>query len=62
VSNRELLLAVIVVAMITDKWAPKIGEDAFASLLVVGFIGYVVWTAVAYNRGDLVFWWQKKDG
>ena len=39
-----------------------LGTDAFSALLLFGLVIWVVWSVVAYRRGERVFIWQKING
>ena len=40
----------------------KIGENAFLFIIGVGLVVAIIWSIIAYRRGEPVFIWQKRNG
>jgi hypothetical protein len=49
-------------ATVGYRAAGAVGEDAFYAILGIGWLVLIIWTIVAYRRGESVFIWQSDNG
>ena len=57
-TGRNSLFVVLTVLYLGSRIPEDIGKNAFYALLGVGWVAFVIWTLVAWRRGEKVFIWQ----
>jgi hypothetical protein len=62
ISERNSLLCILLGAILGHRAAGSFGEGAFEALVGFGLLVLIIWTIVAYRRGEPVFIWQKRHG
>ena len=61
-TERSTLFVVLISLYLGSRIPTSIGDKAFYPLLGVGWAAYLIWTVVAWRRGEKVFIWQHKGG
>ena len=57
-SERSTLIAVLIALYLGSRIPTDIGEIAFYGLLGAGWVAVLIWTVIAWRRGEKVFFWQ----
>ncbi|MEG3155029.1 hypothetical protein [Sphingomonas sp. RB1R13] len=58
----DKLISILASLYLGHRIAESIGNRAFYVALAVGWIVVIIWTIVAWRRGEIVFVWQKRNG
>jgi hypothetical protein len=61
-TERSTLFVVLTALYLGSRIPYAIGENAFYALLGVGWAAFLMWTVVAWRRGEKVFTWQHRGG
>lgn len=59
-NERSTIVTVLTALYLGSRIPADIGEGAFYGLLGLGWAAVLIWTAVAWRRGEKVFIWQDR--
>ncbi len=58
-TERSALMLSLIALYLGSTIPAKTGEGAFYAALALGWTIYLVWTFVAWHRGEKIFIWQR---
>jgi hypothetical protein len=59
--ERSTLMIILVALYLGSRIPPDIGEGEFYACLCAGWAAAIIWTIIAWRRGEKVFIWQSRD-
>lgn len=62
VNERSSLILVLIALFLGSRLPENIGEGPFRLILGVGWVAVIIWTIIAWRRGEQVFIWQNRKG
>jgi hypothetical protein len=57
-SKRSSLMAILTALYLGSRIPADLRDGPFYALLGVGWAAVLIWTIIAWRRGELVFMWQ----